>query len=83
MIAEEGTRSVIQTNVPDDARSSYIAYYRHIDHVLSAVESGPVGLVRTGPEIVARMTDSEFAVDWMWPHQMDDWKRLAPWPIRR
>lgn len=72
LIAEEGTRSVIQTNVPDDARSSYIAYYRHIDHVLSAVEAGPVGLVRTGPEIVAPTADSEFGVDWMRPHKMDD-----------
>lgn len=51
LIAADGTRSVVQTNVPEDAKASYIAYYRHIDYVLSAVESGPVGLVRTGPEI--------------------------------
>lgn len=72
LIAADGTRSVVQTNVPEDAKASYIAYYRHIDYVLSAVESGPVGLVRTGPEIITPKVDSEFGVDWMRPHRMDD-----------
>lgn len=72
LIAADGTRSVVQTNVPEDAKASYIAYYRHIDYVLSAVESGPVGLVRTGPEIITPKVDSEFGVDWMQPHRMDD-----------
>jgi DNA-binding CsgD family transcriptional regulator len=72
LIAEAGTRSVLQTNVPTAAKASYVAYYRHIDYVLGAVETGPVGVVRTGPEIIAPKSDSEFGVDWMRPHQMDD-----------
>jgi DNA-binding NarL/FixJ family response regulator len=72
LIADENDRSILNTSVPPDAFKSYGEYYRHIDYVLAAVESGPVGLIRSGSELVALKAGSEFDADWMHPHQMDD-----------
>lgn len=57
---------------PDDGLSSYRTYYRDIDYVLADVEAGPVGLVRSGTELVARQAGSEFDADWMHPHDIQD-----------
>jgi DNA-binding CsgD family transcriptional regulator len=72
LIADGTTRSIISAAVPLEARSSYGEYYRHIDYVLAAVETGPVGLIRSGSELVALKAGSEFDADWMRPYQMDD-----------
>jgi DNA-binding CsgD family transcriptional regulator/PAS domain-containing protein len=72
LIGNGTTRRVLNANVPPEAIESYSEYYRHIDYVLAAVETGAVGLVRTGSELVALKAGSEFDADWMRPHQMDD-----------
>ena len=66
------TRRVLNTNVLPEAMEAYSEYYRHIDYVLAAVETGEVGLVRSGSELVALKAGSEFDADWMRPYQMDD-----------
>jgi DNA-binding CsgD family transcriptional regulator len=72
LIADATTRSIINAAVPLEARSSYGEYYRHLDYVLAAVGTGPVGLIRSGSELVAFKAGSEFDADWMRPYQMDD-----------
>jgi DNA-binding CsgD family transcriptional regulator len=72
LIADGNTRQVMNANVPPEAMAGYNEYYRHIDYVLAAVETGPVGLIRSGSELVALKSGSEFDADWMRPYQMDD-----------
>jgi DNA-binding CsgD family transcriptional regulator len=72
LIADGNTRQVVNANVPPEAMAGYNEYYRHIDYVLAAVETGPVGLIRSGSELVALKRGSEFNADWMRPYQMDD-----------
>ena len=72
LIADGTARQVLNTNVPPEAKKSYSEHYRHIDYVLAAVETGPVGLIRSGSELVALKAGSEFDADWMRPYQMDD-----------
>jgi DNA-binding CsgD family transcriptional regulator/PAS domain-containing protein len=72
LTADGTTRSIMSAAVPSDAQQSYGEYYRHIDYVLAEVETGPVGLVRSGSDLVALKAGSEFDVDWMRPYQMDD-----------
>jgi DNA-binding CsgD family transcriptional regulator/PAS domain-containing protein len=72
LIAEGTTRRVMNANVPLEAMEPYGEYYRHIDYVLAAVETGAVGLVRSGSELVALKAGSEFDADWMRPNQIDD-----------
>jgi DNA-binding CsgD family transcriptional regulator len=62
----------MNASVPPEAMAGYNEYYRHIDYVLAAVETGPVGLIRSGSELVALKRGSEFDADWMRPYQMDD-----------
>jgi DNA-binding CsgD family transcriptional regulator len=83
LIADGDSRSIISAAVPLEARSSYAEYYRHIDYVLAAVETGPVGLIRSGSELVALKAGSEFDADWMRPYQMDDglFVRLTDGPM--
>ncbi|MEZ0054453.1 DNA-binding CsgD family transcriptional regulator [Mycobacterium sp. MAA66] len=59
-------------SIPDEAIRDYDQYYRHIDYVLEAVESGPVGLVRGGQPLAALRPDAEFHLDWMRRHHLDD-----------
>jgi len=72
LIADGTTRRVMNANVPPEAMKTYSEYYRHIDYVLDAVETGAVGLVRSGSELVALKAGSEFDADWMRKHEMDD-----------
>ena len=72
LISDGTTRRVLNADVPAEAMKSYSEYYRHIDYVLAAVETGPVGLIRTGSELVALKAGSEFDAEWMHPYQMDD-----------
>lgn len=72
LIADGTTRRVMNANVPPEAMQAYGEYYRHIDYVLDAVETGAVGLVRSGSELVALKAGSEFDADWMRPYEMDD-----------
>ncbi len=72
VVADGSARSNLSTSLSSDARKSYDEYYRHIDYVLAAVETGPVGLIRSGSELVRLNSGSEFDTDWMQPNQVDD-----------
>ncbi|HYJ56349.1 MAG TPA: hypothetical protein VEX40_12710, partial [Mycobacterium sp.] len=52
--------------------TSYGQYYHHFDYVVAAVETGPVGLIRSGTELVGLKAGTEFEADWMRRYQMDD-----------
>lgn len=65
-------RSVIAASIPSDARESYQAYYRGIDHVLETLEAAPVGVIHPGSAVIDPHAQTEFNVDWMRPHHMDD-----------
>jgi DNA-binding CsgD family transcriptional regulator len=70
--ADESGRVIRGAELPADARTAYVDYYRDIDYVLDAVERSPVGTVQSGRDLVALNPDSEFRHDWMSPHHMDD-----------
>lgn len=65
-------RSVIAITVPEEVSTRYREHYYTIDCVLDAVERGPAGLVRGGPELVALTKHSEFYADFMRPFDMCD-----------
>ena len=48
------------STLPVAALKSYAEHYARLDYVLAAVEKGPVGVVRTGPEVVFRNRNREF-----------------------
>lgn len=54
------------------AFESYATHYQRLDYVLAAVDKSPVGVVRTGPEIVVPNRNPEFYNDWMRPNGMED-----------
>jgi len=55
-----------------EAVKSYAEHYCRLDHVLAAVEKGPVGVVRTGSELILPHQDTEFHADWIRPNGLDD-----------
>jgi hypothetical protein len=44
--------SVDNSTIPPRVAQSYHDYYYRLDHVVAAVEQGPVGAVRTGTELM-------------------------------
>ncbi len=58
--------------LPAGAAQSYAEHYSHVDHVLAAVENGPVGAVRTGTELIAPKRNTEFCADWLRPYDLED-----------
>jgi DNA-binding CsgD family transcriptional regulator/PAS domain-containing protein len=66
-----GDRAVRST-IPREVFESYAKHYYRLDYVLAAVEAGPVGAVRTGPEVVLPNRNGEFYAGWMHPHQLED-----------
>ena len=58
--------------LPAGAAESYAEHYSHVDHVLAAVENGPVGAVRTGTELIAPKRKTEFCADWLRPYDLED-----------
>ncbi len=70
---DEGTsRRMTNVNIPAEAMTSYGEYYQYIDYVVTAVETGPVGLIRSGSELVGLKAGSEFDADWMCRYEMND-----------
>jgi DNA-binding CsgD family transcriptional regulator len=67
--ADGASRSVIGSLLPT-AEDTY-HYYGKIDHVLDAVERGPVGAVRTGDELIAPYTSTEFHQEWVRPNRIE------------
>lgn len=66
------SRSVMTITVPEEVSTRYREHYYAIDSVLDAVENGPAGLIRGGPELVALTKHSEFYADFMRPFDMCD-----------
>lgn len=64
--------SIENSNLPADAVQSYAEHYCHLDHVLDAVQLGPVGVIRTGSELINPFRDTEFYSEWMQPNFMED-----------
>ena len=79
VFADGSSRWLVGAIVPPEAAQSYAEHYSRIDHVLAAVEKGPVGAVRTGGELIAAKPTTEFHADWIRPYGLED----APSPSRR
>ena len=60
-----------------EAAESYETYYCRLDYVLAAVAKGPVGVARTGTEVIAPNRHTEFYTDWIRPHEFTN-ALLAP-----
>jgi DNA-binding CsgD family transcriptional regulator len=71
-MAEGPVLSIQDSTLPAAATKSYMEHYRHVDHVLAAVATGPVGAVRTGTELVTPYRNTEFCADWLRPNGMGD-----------
>src|SRR5689334_20084174 len=67
--ADGKSRSMIGTMLPE-AAASYVDY-GHLDHVVQAVERGPVGVIRTGDELIAPRTATEFHQRWIKPNDLE------------
>jgi hypothetical protein len=59
--------SIENSSMPVAATRSYMEHFRHADHVMAALDTGPVGAVRTGLELIVPKRKSEFYADWMRP----------------
>ena len=70
--ADGAVWSMQNTTLPVKAAQSYAEYYHRIDHVLAAVEKGPVGAVRTGSELILPHRNTEFHSDWVRPNELED-----------
>jgi DNA-binding CsgD family transcriptional regulator len=75
-------RSIIGATVPVEAGKSYLEHYHRLDYVLTALERGPAGAVRTGLELMNPQTHREFHADWLRRIDVDDglFVRLADGP---
>jgi hypothetical protein len=51
LTANGANRSMIGGTLAIEAGKSYTEYYHRLDYVLTAVERGPVGVIRTGSEL--------------------------------
>jgi DNA-binding CsgD family transcriptional regulator len=71
-MADGAVWSIQNTSMPIAAARSYAEYYRQVDHVMAAVEKGPVGAVRTGTELILPNRKSEFYAGWMRPNGLED-----------
>ncbi|OMC30427.1 helix-turn-helix transcriptional regulator [Mycobacterium colombiense] len=67
-----GTWLFQNSTLPVEALENYSQHYAPLDYVLAGVRNGPVGVVRTGPEIVIPNRNREFYADWMRPNGLED-----------
>ena len=65
VFADGSSRWQVGAILPPEAAQSYAEHYSRIDHVLAAVEEGPVGAVRAGGELIAAKPTTEFHADWI------------------
>jgi DNA-binding CsgD family transcriptional regulator/PAS domain-containing protein len=73
LLSGSGTQwSFNRSTIAAEALESYQGYYCQCDYVLAALQSGPVGVVRTGPEVVFPNRNVEFHADWMRPNGLED-----------
>lgn len=71
VFADGSSRSQVAI-LPPEAIKSYAEHYSSLDHVLAAVEKGPVGAVRTGDELIPWKPQTEFHADWIRPYGLED-----------
>ncbi|ART73340.1 LuxR family transcriptional regulator [Mycobacterium dioxanotrophicus] len=73
LVTAENAIWIIQNAVlPVGAVASYTEYYSRLDYPLTAVANGPVGVIRTGAELITVQRHSEFYTDWMHPNGLED-----------
>ncbi|MCA2245304.1 MULTISPECIES: helix-turn-helix transcriptional regulator [Mycobacterium] len=60
------------STLPLAALETYAEHYRRLDYVLERVQNGPIGVVRTGPEIIVPNRNAEFYTGWMQPNELED-----------
>ncbi len=72
LMADNAIWSSMDTTLPEDAVASYAAHYCNVDHVLTAVGTGPVGAIRTGSELITPQWNSEFCTEWLRPNGIGD-----------
>ena len=67
-----GVWSIQATTAPAEVGKAYAEHYCHLDYVLAAIEKGPSGAIRSGTELIAPRTNTEFFNDWMRPNEIED-----------
>lgn len=72
LLGDGAAWSFRNSTLPVAALESYAEHFAPLDYALAAVEQGPVGVVRTGPEILFRNRNREFYADWMRPNELED-----------
>lgn len=58
--------------LPPEAAISYAEHYCRLDHTLTPLRTGPVGLVRTADELIAPYRGTEFYNGWLHPNDIED-----------
>jgi DNA-binding CsgD family transcriptional regulator/PAS domain-containing protein len=69
--ADGSSRSVVGVFPPGVGRS-YSEHYCRLDYVLDAVDRGPVGVLRTGTEVIAPHNRTEFYADFLRANELGD-----------
>lgn len=72
VFSANSSHTLVHAQMPPAAAQAYAAYYGRLDHVLCAVETGPLGTVRTGAELMWPYQGCEFQVDWARPNGLHD-----------
>jgi DNA-binding CsgD family transcriptional regulator len=71
IVADGTTRAVLSASLAPEAKAVYSEHYCEVDHVLADVEGGPVGLIRSGSELVAESVRTEFHAGFLRPYEME------------
>jgi DNA-binding CsgD family transcriptional regulator/PAS domain-containing protein len=71
IVADGTTRAVMSASLAPEAKAVYSEHYCEVDHVLADVESGPVGLIRSGSELVGESVRTEFHAGFLRPYEME------------
>ena len=72
VVSADGSSRWQTATLAPEAAKSYADHYARIDHVLAAVEKGPVGAVRAGGELIPAKPTTEFHADWIRPNRLED-----------
>lgn len=72
LVFADGVSRSMTGSLAPEADHAYGEYYGRYDYVLQAVERGPVGVIRTGTELIAPRTHTEFYADWVRPNGLGD-----------
>ncbi|AKS31359.1 helix-turn-helix transcriptional regulator [Mycolicibacterium goodii] len=72
LTAHDSIWTIQNAILPPGAAASYTEYYCRLDRPLAEVAAGPREVVRTGAELIVPYRNSEFYVDWLHPHGLED-----------